>query len=367
MGRRRSSKTRNLPPNLYERAGYFSWRDPRNGKEYGVGRDRRSAITQAIEANHEVAGSRGERRLVDKLATGPDNSVSAFCDLYEKLVTARLDAGKIRKSSHDSMRQRLRSVRAAWDGRRIDAITTRDVADFLGAWEEAGKLRMAQAVRSLLIDMFTVAVSKGWVAANPVTATKAAEATVRRARLTLDDFQAIHAVAVKEHPAWLARAMELALVTGQRREDIAAMGPRMVSDGRLWVQQGKTGAKVCIPLDIRLAAVGWSLSDVIARCKDNVLSRHFVHHATHNGKTKPGDKVRGRTLAAAFAEARDASGRTWPGDATPPSFHEIRSLAARLYAAQGTDAQALLGHRSPTMTAVYRDARGAEWVEVKTG
>lgn len=49
---------------------------------------------------------------------------------------------------------------------------------------------------------------------------------------------------------------------------------------------------------------------------------------------------------------------------TPPTFHEIRSLASRLYNKQGIDDQALLGHKSGTMTAAYRDVRGAEWVEV---
>lgn len=61
----------------------------------------------------------------------------------------------------------------------------------------------------------------------------------------------------------------------------------------------------------------------------------------------------------------DLTGITWAEGKTPPSFHEIRSLAARLYNDQGIDAQALLGHKSADMTAVYRDTRGAEWTEVK--
>jgi len=36
-----------------------------------------------------------------------------------------------------------------------------------------------------------------------------------------------------------------------------------------------------------------------------------------------------------------------------------------LYAEQGVDVQALLGHKSPDMTAVYRDVRGAEWISVR--
>jgi integrase len=47
-----------------------------------------------------------------------------------------------------------------------------------------------------------------------------------------------------------------------------------------------------------------------------------------------------------FAEARDQSGLTWASD--PPTFHEIRSLAARLYAKERGDdfAQALRGHKT---------------------
>ncbi|EGO3758082.1 hypothetical protein IS740_002279 [Escherichia coli] len=38
MGRRRSHERRDLPPNLYIRNnGYYCYRDPRTGKEFGLG------------------------------------------------------------------------------------------------------------------------------------------------------------------------------------------------------------------------------------------------------------------------------------------------------------------------------------------
>lgn len=165
---------------------------------------------------------------------------------------------------------------------------------------------------------------------------------------------------------WVQRSMELALVAGQRREDLRDLGPRNIRDGKLWVTQRKTGALVCIPLDLRLRVVSWSLGEIVARCRDNIISKHLIHHNAHTGRAKPGDPIRLQSITGAFADARDKAGITWPTDKTPPTFHEIRSLAARLYADQGTDAQALLGHKSPDMTAVYRDARGDDWIEVKT-
>ncbi|WP_409350075.1 tyrosine-type recombinase/integrase [Yersinia intermedia] len=51
---------------------------------------------------------------------------------------------------------------------------------------------------------------------------------------------------------------------------------------------------------------------------------------------------------------------------SPPSFHEIRSLASRLYEAEyGKEfAQKLLGHKSMKMTNVYLDSRKNEWVKI---
>ena len=54
-----------------------------------------------------------------------------------------------------------------------------------------------------------------------------------------------------------------------------------------------------------------------------------------------------------------------PAIRTPPTYHEIRSLAERLYRAQGIDTQALLGHRHARMTEVYADPRQAEWLKVR--
>ncbi|WP_406706948.1 tyrosine-type recombinase/integrase [Sodalis sp.] len=71
-----------------------------------------------------------------------------------------------------------------------------------------------------------------------------------------------------------------------------------------------------------------------------------------------------KTLSEAFMKARRESDLEWEGK--PPSFHEIRSLSARLHTEEkGKDyAQKLLGHKSATMTDKYRDARGSEWTEV---
>jgi len=92
------------------------------------------------------------------------------------------------------------------------------------------------------------------------------------------------------------------------------------------------------------------------------VSKHLVHHSRTVSRATPGMPIMLDTLTSAFAAARDRTGMEF--GASPPTFHEMRSLAARLHAAEGRDPQLLLGHKSAAMTALYRDSRGAEWIDV---
>lgn len=170
--------------------------------------------------------------------------------------------------------------------------------------------------------------------------------------------------------AWISRAMELALLTSQRREDIAALEFRRGKDSTAWIDdrlyviQGKTKNKVSIPLDTCIA--GFSLSSTVKACRDNIVSRWLVHHTRPRSLSKPGDQVWVDTISKGFARARDLAGIKGENGKTPPSFHEIRSLSIRLYTeSQGGDyAQAIAGHKDAATTAIYRDVRGDEWVKV---
>lgn len=124
--------------------------------------------------------------------------------------------------------------------------------------------------------------------------------------LTLELWRAIYEEAKKP---WLRRAMELAVLTGQRRDDIASMLFKDVHDGFLHVIQFKTGARLRISTALRLESVGLDLATVIKQCRDSVLSQHLVHHAQASGKAKAGQSLVLDTLSSAFAEARDKAGR----------------------------------------------------------
>ncbi|ECI4976707.1 integrase, partial [Salmonella enterica subsp. enterica] len=118
----------------------------------------------------------------------------------------------------------------------------------------------------LPMNDFREAIVEGRITTNPVEPTRAPEIKVARERLQLETYNATRAAA--EHmPAWFPLAMDLALVTGQRREDIVNMKFSDDFDNRLYVTQIKAGMKIAIPLSLTLQATGLRLGTVIDRCR----------------------------------------------------------------------------------------------------
>ncbi|ECW2126603.1 integrase, partial [Salmonella enterica] len=80
--RRRSSKTRDLPPNLYVRNGYYSYRDPRTGAEYGLGRDKRTSINEAVKTNIELLSLYQEKSLLERISGEGEKNLHDWLERY---------------------------------------------------------------------------------------------------------------------------------------------------------------------------------------------------------------------------------------------------------------------------------------------
>lgn len=359
--RPRKKVFRDLPPNLYARriggVLYYQYRDPIADKFISLGTNKDEAIIDAHALNADAFATKRATRLAHaKKETGPTFAdwVTRYTDIVNRERAPRPNTIRTRDNVLKRAVLHLGAV-------PVDQVTVLQVAEMLTALTDEGKDRMALLVRSTLMDVFRVAKSEGLVDTNPAADTRPPRATVKRERLTLDTFLAIAAVAEREE-AWIENSMWLALLTGQRRESIGVMEFAHFRDGHLHVVQGKTGALVRIDGRIGLTAVGMTIADVISRCRDNVVSRWILHHSTRRRGATAGQAVHIDSISKKFALCRDRTGLTW--DKNPPTYHEIRSLSARLYKADGRDPQALLGHRAAAMTAVYTDSRGAEWVTV---
>ncbi|MBN3851947.1 tyrosine-type recombinase/integrase [Paraburkholderia sp. Ac-20340] len=365
--RRRIAARRNWPDNLYKNTkGYYWFRNPGNGKTIGLGYDFREASSQARTANAELERRKGHVDILQKLDIGVV-SLASWCDTY---FETKKDGNR---NTVNALKSHIKAIKEdPFSAQPIASITPMEVSTFIDKTAKDRGVPTAKLIRGKLLDIFRKAIAKGLVklGENPVEPIEKPVHEVARQRLTLDDFLKIRSLAEKQPEyRWFVNAMNLALITGQRREEIASMRFEQIKDGYLWVEQQKTGAKLMIPLTIHMKALEMTIDDVIKACRDSVVSRSPIHYLKRSAKRKPGDAVSMASLSYAFKKFRDELDPQIPLEEgkTPSTFHEIRSLSARLYTKQYDEpfSQAILGHKSASSTALYRDSRGREWSEVK--
>jgi len=369
--KRRSHK--DLPDNLYpatdSRDGVtrYRYRDPRTGKFHGMGVDKAAAIADAKALNAILL--QAHSRVSAIAVQIPDTPrLSAVILKHEELSESRHARGKLASNTLKKKRGYCNAIRKALGDKPIGEVSVRDIADLLAKYE--GRESAALECRKEAVEIWKTAMHEGWATDNTPEKTRPPEVEVKRSRLTLDNWRLVREAANGLEP-WIGLSMDLAIVTAQRVEDIGLMEfrPRegstaWIEDGALWVIQGKTGRKVCIPLSLRLDVLGLELGEIVSRCRDTSLSRHLIHFSRSHSTAKRGNPVNRQTISRGFNTARDLAGITWDTGKTAPTFHEQRSLSIRLHTEQGDYAQALAGHKNEATTNVYRDTRGAEWVKV---
>lgn len=250
-----------------------------------------------------------------------------------------------------------RHIRRLWGARPIADLRPHEITSALRA-NFAAQPHTAGRVLSELREALHEAIANDWCDRNPAAHVKAPPHRVQRKRLTLDTWQRMLELARASGQPWLECLLLLALVTGQRRGDLARMRFDHVVDGHLQVEQGKQagkgyGARVAIPLSLRLDAVCVTLGGVIELCRlcgapGPTLLRKVGGAALEQSSLS----IRFHECIVAVLGEHAHKPHEWP------SLHEVRSLSARCYKAQGIDTQTLLGHRHAEMTAVYEDDRG---------
>ena len=363
-------------PNLYCKLDkrtskvYWQYRHPLTNQFIGFGTDETAAKDAAVEANRLISQQQTNQisMLVDmairkESKTDPGARLFEWISKYIKICEERFEAKEIALTTMKSRAQCARILERRFPDARLKDIDTKSIAMVLDEYKDSGKSRMSQLLRGVWIDLFKEAQHAGEVdqGFNPALATKKAHNKVKRSRLSFSDWQKIYEAAKEKWPPAASNSMLLALVTGQRRSDIAKMKFTDIWDGHLHIEQLKTGSRIALPLTLRCDVLEMTLSDVVAICRDRVLSPYMIHHSRPHGAAKAGDPLDENSLSRYFSESRDIAGIKVAKDKTPPSFHEQRSLSERLYRAQGIDTQLLLGHKSMAMTDRYNDERGSGW------
>lgn len=346
---RRSAKRRGWPAHLYEpRPGYYVWKHPKTGKTFTLGYvPLAHARNEALMANRLV-----QDEALPSLVAMIQGETHTIADLISKMPPPP------KASSAKTVRAQDKRILAAMGQRECREVTVLHCAELVDGIAAEGKKTHAAAVRARMRALFRYAATIGWMKDDPASVTRKPHIVVKRGRLSLEQF-----LKIREHASdLLPRAMNLALVTGQDRSTIVAMERSDVKDGYLICQRSKTehkNAPIAIPVGLRLDVLGLSLDDLL-RQRSKLISPYLVHHLAGNGAAAPGDPVHVDTVSEAFTVARKAAGIPDFDEAgkSAPTFHEIRSLAKRLYAAQGNvDTKQLLGHATDEMGKLYEDPR----------
>ncbi|EHW4797371.1 phage integrase Arm DNA-binding domain-containing protein [Escherichia coli] len=361
-------------PNLYPLYSrkvnkvYWRYKHPVTGKFHSLGTNEAEAIAIATEANTRLAEQRTRQILAisDRIATSKGKAIttSTWLDRYQAIQEDRLKSGDIKLNTYKQKAKPVSLLRERAGLKLISAVDVRDIAQLLDEYISAGQPRIAQVVRSVLIDVFKEAQHYGEVPPgyNPALATKQPRRKISRQRLSLEEWKKIFDIADAAH-RYMGNAILLALVTGQRLGDISKMKFSDIWEDHLHVIQEKTGSKIAIPLSLRLNAINWCLRDVVARCRDYAVSPYLVHFFRTTSQAERGAQVKANTLTMNFSKARDLAEIDW-GTGTPATFHEQRSLSERLYKEQGVDTRKLLGHKTQQQTDRYHDDRGKGWSKV---
>ncbi|MCP4041446.1 MAG: tyrosine-type recombinase/integrase [Gammaproteobacteria bacterium] len=344
-----------MPPNLYPHGRKYRYKRPLDGKFVPMDTtDRREAINAAVELNRHYGVTSGLVNRIIGLAEPLEFTITRFDREF-------LPARNLAQKTITEYRRMLGVIRAEFGDRDPDIITTQNIADFLRDYPP----RTANIYRSLLSMLFRYAMSEGAVTTgvNPVDVTIPRKEEVKRRRLTLEEFEAV----LEKTAPPIRNAMCLALVTLQRREDIARFRFADYRSGWLWVRPKKVEKHgVALKIHGELRVAGITVDQAIKPCRDGVLSPWMVHQPPTTNKARRGKGLSPSSLSRGFQRARDKTGLFSDMDsASQPTFHEIRALGAKLYKEAGFNPQSLLGHLKEETTRVYLDRHEIKWAEIR--
>lgn len=351
-------------PGLYKykdkRTGrtYYSCKHPLTGKRHGLGTDRTIAI-RLLHRLHAECEIDKEQAIWNRLK----RKSQSFRQLIEEKYTPTL---KERELAETTIKNRMYIINNVLMPRFGDMgvkdITVKQIADILDDYKAQGKNRMAQNIRSVCIDIFTEAMSAGWTKENPAAMTRNPKASIKRSRLTLEQFLTLYELAKNKEP-WVCRMMELAIITSHAGcTELSVMQRPVKGEEMMRIERTKTTERVKIPLKLTLDALGWNLGDVVKKCTSTgIASQYLLHHTTDRGNCGKGKKMHHYRLSRAFTELVRESNIDW-ADKLPATLYEVRSLSARLYEKQGIDIQKLMAHKDRRSTERYIDSRGSEWI-----
>ncbi|WP_028304435.1 tyrosine-type recombinase/integrase [Oceanospirillum maris] len=358
--RKQGRRNQGLEPNLYKNGDYYRYRHPITGKFHGMGTDKTKANVAARKLNAILTANTDLAKRI--LA---NSSADTFGKLIDRYKNDYLPTKNLKQKTLQIVNYQLNRLDQDLSTSPLDGMTVHFISNYL---DEGFKNNAYIKMRILMIDVFRYGRTKGLVNENPAehTLKKTPDAKKRRA-MTQRDFDLIY----RQSPEWLQIAMDLALVTLQRRGDLCKMRYEDIREDCLYIIQQKT-EKHGLRARLRIKMTD-TLADIIHRSRADGIACPFVIHRRpyrikRSNILEHWAQVRDELLSKEFAKYRDkvSTIAALPAEERP-TFHEIRALGGHLYLQAGFDpeyVQTLMGHSTGKMTAHYTD-RHEDWTECR--
>lgn len=357
--RKRTSKNRDLPPNLYPNGKYWQYRNPVTGKKISINRSLAEAVKLAKAANAKLAPLMVDDGELLSLLTGEE--APTFTRLCDRFETEYLPDRKLAESTRKEIAIKLERYRADLGKKLVGQLDVLAVAEYLDQYNNNAYTKH----RGLMIQIFDFAVAKGLAERNYAEMTlKKREEEKKRQRHTLEGVAKI--LEADTTAPWLKRAIRLALLSLQRREDLVTWERAAVdmAPNTIRISTGKTqNYESPIHLEIEMGA---DLRAVVQEClAEPIASPYLICYRPRARKREQIDAklhwsaVTDDYLTKEFRKARDAA-RAYDHIKDPlarPTVHELHALGSWLYQQQGFSqeyVQALMGHATEEMTAYYQ-------------
>jgi len=337
---------------------YYYYLHPITKKRTSMGNNRKIAIEAATYLNGLLTK---KAPLIQRVMNPKKKTVLEVINEYKKEIFPNKPLADRTK---DNYRYRINLFAESMGNKMIESVDRVIIANWLKSYAVSNDVY--NTALFLIKDIFDYAVSRKYIDTNEAalvlkkSKSKKLEANKKtRQRLTVEQFWAIH----EQAPPWLQNAMELSLVTLQARQELVNIEYSHHREGWLYIIRQKVAGESDYGF-IRIKTTK-QIDDIIKRSRDKIVCPYFLHY---NPKRIRRDQMNSKKhwacittgyLSSEFKKARDKT-KLFDGweKGAAPTFHEIRSLGARIYREQGQHKnyiQSLLTHSDQKTTQIYLD------------
>jgi integrase len=314
-------------------------------------REAASDLYEAVRKGRDPAEEQKTiaRRVPDKIEIVVDEFIHRYL------------AGKERAPSYiaDTRAIFANHVLPRWRGREIKTVTRRDVIELLDAIVDEGKPVAANRTLAAIRKLFNWAVQRGIIEASPVALVEMPGPERKRERtLAADEIRALW-TAAGELGYPFGHFFQMALTTGQRREEVARMRGADIDEAeRIWTlssEMTKAGRAHVVPLSpVALNILGeakdWARA-LLVNGEDAVP-------ATYAFTTRGDRPISGYSKAKARLDRVVTAARSEEGlpDLEPWTIHDLRRTVGTGLGKLGISRfiiARILNHADRTVTGIY--------------